>query len=108
MNKPKLDSAPRPRLAGMTTAAVLILIVGVFVPLGSGAVPPGSGPTPIGNEGPWLNAVPNYECGEGAVCAEWPNFDTNTSTVCCIDEALLGSFQGIGDNCYVNFGVRVL
>ncbi|MEM7586109.1 MAG: hypothetical protein AAF560_22150 [Acidobacteriota bacterium] len=106
MNQLQLNSAPKPRLAGIIAAVVLILVVGVFVPLGSEALE--GGPTPIGNEGPWLNAVPDYNCGDGAVCAEWPNYDTNTSTVCCVDPSLIGSYQGIGNNCYVNFGERVL
>ena len=99
MNQIQQNSAPKKRLAGIAAAIVVILTVGFFVTPGSEAVPP----LPIGEEGPWINANA-YECGAGAVCAEWPNYDANTVTICCIDPGLVGSYAGIGNNCETYFG----
>jgi hypothetical protein len=108
MSNSQRKPVQRPRLASIATAVLLTLILVVFVTVGSSALPPGTqGPTESGNEGPWINSALSYNCESGNVCAEWPFWDTNTATVCCIEGSMIGSYtKEFSTTCYTNFGER--
>lgn len=101
--------APTRRAKQLMLALVTVLVLGVSIGLGPGseAIGSPSGPIPIGNEGPWMNGVTEYSCANSTVCAEWPNYDTNSATVCCVDPGVLGTYQPLTNStCYTNLGQR--
>lgn len=64
-------------------------------------------PVPISiDSGPWRSAAPEESCPQGTICAEWPDEAQNTVTVCCIDPALVGTYQWFQNECLVMVGQR--
>ncbi len=103
MRKP--ESNPSRRLTGLAIA--LLLILSAVAVIQAYALP--SMPAPMGDEGPWSNAVSSIECPHGSVCAEWPNRDYNTLTLCCIAPNVVGTYnKPDSDSCWEILGVRPL
>ncbi len=87
------------------SATFLLILGGLAVFTASAGVP---NPFPAGT-GPWIN--PDYrsdDCPGDQVCAEWPNPGNNTVSVCCIDEATVGTYQDYDTSCRTLLGVRPL
>lgn len=97
---------PRIRRRGalLALAALSLVPLGVFAVLTAEAGVPN--PFEAGS-GPWMNPVYDAsECPGDQICAEWPNPDNGTTSVCCIDDTNLGTYQGYDDTCQRLITVR--
>lgn len=74
------DVTTREGFVSFTGALLLILSIGIAFTVNAGyAIPEHDG-----SGGPWVNSDVTPACQGETICAEWPDINSNTVTVCCI------------------------
>lgn len=100
MREQKNPVRRRRLLAALAACSFLALGLAGFQTLAADPVPFEAG------SGPWRNGAPEESCPQGTICAEWPDEENNTVTVCCVDQSIIGTYQYFQNDCMVMIGQR--